>query len=363
MARSSMWDGAQWVSMTGGVGDEGGGSEPDDNYLRLDGANNPLSPANFLRTTDADLLYLKLAGGAMTGDLNINNNHLHGIAQIADSTDANAYFDGSLNASVSSSQPGGLGTTLTFRANEIRVAQIFVSKDGTGIYMRGIDGNGPTWGAWEPIATHTHVANNFAPIVHNHDGVYLPMSGGILTGPLGVSGGGTYIDANAIEIGSGQGSGGQSYIDFHANDDTQPDRMGRILVDETSMAISLRGLGTMRMDTATGVTLFDHSVQLVHAYLGGGADTDGQVIMTTRMGRNWSLRQRGTGAGAHLELMGESNKNFYIGSDPNGDYMEFGAFGNINRTAGDLGSLTVRNTYIGASTPSGVIKGDIWMST
>ena len=79
MPRSQIWDGAQWVSMTGGAGD-GGGSEPDDNYLRLDGANNNASPNNWLRKVDADILYLDIndpvlltTGGTMTGSLKIAN--------------------------------------------------------------------------------------------------------------------------------------------------------------------------------------------------------------------------------------------------------------------------------------------------
>lgn len=56
--------------MTGGAGEDSGGEAPDDNYLRLDAANNPASPNNFLRTTDANLLYVSLAnGGRVTGNV------------------------------------------------------------------------------------------------------------------------------------------------------------------------------------------------------------------------------------------------------------------------------------------------------
>ena len=70
MARASIWDGFEWVSMTGGAG-EGGGSDPDDTYLRIDAGNNPLSPNNFLRTTEADLLYFPIDGGDLFGDLRL----------------------------------------------------------------------------------------------------------------------------------------------------------------------------------------------------------------------------------------------------------------------------------------------------
>jgi len=366
MSRANIWSGIEWVSMTGGAGegDEGGGT-PDDDYLRLDGANNPVSPNNYLRTVDADLLYLPLAGGVMQGDILMDNHQLYGLAQISDNSDASVYPDGSINAAVSESMPAGLATTLTFRANEIRVAQINITKDGTSLQIRGIDGNGPTWNTCTPIATHSHVENNFAPLVHNHDGVYLPMSGGILTGSLGVSGGGTYIDANAIEIGSGQGSGGQSYIDFHANDDSQPDRMGRILVNESQMIISMRGHGSLTLDLAQGKTYVDHTFGANTILLGTGADTDGQVIMSTRIGRNWSLRQRGSGAGAHLELMSESNKSFIFGSDDAGlgDYFIIGPGGTENHIPSELGGRYVRNIYYGSSTPSGSIKGDLWVQS
>ena len=70
MARSSIWDGSQWVSMTGGSG-EGGGGTPDDTYLRLDGGNNPAAPNNYLTTTAADLLYFDINGGDILGDLRL----------------------------------------------------------------------------------------------------------------------------------------------------------------------------------------------------------------------------------------------------------------------------------------------------
>ena len=69
MPRSNIWDGSQWVSMTGGAGE--GGSTPDDNYLRLDSANNPAAPNNFLTTTAADLLYFPIGGGDILGDLRL----------------------------------------------------------------------------------------------------------------------------------------------------------------------------------------------------------------------------------------------------------------------------------------------------
>ena len=76
MSRSSIWNGTEWVSMTGGVGD-GGGGEPGDDYLRLDGSNNNPPPNNYLRQNDADARYqtaaqadakyLQLTGGAVSG--------------------------------------------------------------------------------------------------------------------------------------------------------------------------------------------------------------------------------------------------------------------------------------------------------
>lgn len=63
--RASMWDGVEWISMTGGTEDSGE-TNPDDLYLRLDGGNNPSSPNNFLRKVDADLLYLGLSSPAVS---------------------------------------------------------------------------------------------------------------------------------------------------------------------------------------------------------------------------------------------------------------------------------------------------------
>ena len=55
--------------MTGGSGEGAGG--PDDTYLRLDSANNPGSPNNFLTTSAADLLYFPLNGSDILGDLRL----------------------------------------------------------------------------------------------------------------------------------------------------------------------------------------------------------------------------------------------------------------------------------------------------
>lgn len=69
MPRSNIWDGSQWVSMTGGAGE--GGSTPDDTYLRIDAGNNPISPNNFLTTASADLLYFDINGGDIFGDMRL----------------------------------------------------------------------------------------------------------------------------------------------------------------------------------------------------------------------------------------------------------------------------------------------------
>ena len=69
MARSSIWDGSAWISMTGGAGEEAGG--PDDTYLRLDQANNPASPNNFLTTSLADALYFPIDGSDIFGDIRL----------------------------------------------------------------------------------------------------------------------------------------------------------------------------------------------------------------------------------------------------------------------------------------------------
>ena len=95
MARSSIWDGSAWVSMTGGAGEEAGG--PDDTYLRLDQANNPSSPNNFLTTSLADALYFPLDGSDFFGDLRIitdtpsiamlSNSELNGYSILANVND------------------------------------------------------------------------------------------------------------------------------------------------------------------------------------------------------------------------------------------------------------------------------------
>lgn len=63
--RASMWDGTEWVSMTGGTEDSGD-VNPDDLYLRLDGGNNVPSPNNWLRQVDANALYLGLNSAAVS---------------------------------------------------------------------------------------------------------------------------------------------------------------------------------------------------------------------------------------------------------------------------------------------------------
>ncbi len=77
MGRAQIWDGAQWVSMTGGAGEDGGGGEPDDTYLRLDGANNNTPPNQYITEDGADGLYLPLSGGTINGILQISSPNDH----------------------------------------------------------------------------------------------------------------------------------------------------------------------------------------------------------------------------------------------------------------------------------------------
>jgi hypothetical protein len=58
--------------MTGGAG-EGGGEDPGDTYLRLDGGNNNAPPNNYMRQSDSDARYLQLSGGTITGTLAVND--------------------------------------------------------------------------------------------------------------------------------------------------------------------------------------------------------------------------------------------------------------------------------------------------
>lgn len=59
--------------MTGGVGEgDPGGGVPDDDYLRLDGANNNAAPSNYMRRSDGDARWLQLTGGTVSGTLTVS---------------------------------------------------------------------------------------------------------------------------------------------------------------------------------------------------------------------------------------------------------------------------------------------------
>jgi len=135
--------------MTGGSG-EGGGSEPDDNYLRLDGANNNPSPNNYLRKVDADILYmdinepldfLPLTGGTIVG-LSVG--------------DAGIGYTGA-------TFPGGAANKIGFR-----------------------------WGVTGHSGLITAVVDNVVsyPVASNNTfAQYLPLSGGVMTGALQLNAG------------------------------------------------------------------------------------------------------------------------------------------------------------------------------
>ncbi|GAF74179.1 unnamed protein product, partial [marine sediment metagenome] len=126
--RAQMWDGAEWVSMTGGTEDQGE-TNPDDLYLRLDGGNNPSSPNNYLRRVDADLLYLGLSSAA--------------VSAAKWTTARTITFSGDVSGSVSIDGSANKTATLT------------VGND-----------------------SHSHSA--YSPTSHTH--TYLLLSGGTLTG-------------------------------------------------------------------------------------------------------------------------------------------------------------------------------------
>jgi hypothetical protein len=51
----------------------GGGFDEDATYLRLDNANNPAAPNNYLRQSDGDARYLQLTGGTISGSLTVDS--------------------------------------------------------------------------------------------------------------------------------------------------------------------------------------------------------------------------------------------------------------------------------------------------
>ncbi len=147
-SRANIWDGTNWVSMTGGAGE--GDSDPDDFYLRLDGANNPAAPSNFLRQSDGDLryslgghthTYLPLTGGTLSGKL---------------------FLDDGLW--ISNSSPKG---------------SIFI-----GTTPLGDVGDGDNLLAWSGSTgvVSRETLSTFSRVGHTH--TYLPLAGGALTGPV-----------------------------------------------------------------------------------------------------------------------------------------------------------------------------------
>ncbi|GAG03917.1 unnamed protein product, partial [marine sediment metagenome] len=135
MSRSQIWDGVAWVSMTGGAGESGGGTDPDDNYLRLDGANNNPHPNNFLRRIDTDLLYLDIAGGHAT----------------------NFFIDDSGISYTGVTHGGGAANRIGLTWGGITPSKVTVSIDNAASYA---------------IANHATFAS------------YLALAGGTMTGPL-----------------------------------------------------------------------------------------------------------------------------------------------------------------------------------
>jgi len=126
--RASMWDGAQWISMTGGTEDSGE-TNPDDLYLRLDGGNNVPSPNNWLRRVDADALYLGLNANAVSASKWVTARTITAAGDVSGSVS----IDGSANKTF----------TMT-------------------------------------VANDSHSHSNYSATSHTH--TYLPLAGGALTG-------------------------------------------------------------------------------------------------------------------------------------------------------------------------------------
>lgn len=101
----------------------------------------------------ADALALPKAGGTMSGDLNMGQNDLDGLAGIG-TTDFAAADAGSIWSDYTTSD-GVIGnaTIFTLVDQAARAMQIAVNKQGSRAWVRGIDGVTTDWGDWVELVT------------------------------------------------------------------------------------------------------------------------------------------------------------------------------------------------------------------
>ena len=138
MGRAQMWDGSEWIDMTGGAG-EGEPDNPDNIYLRLDSSNNPAAPNNFITTAGANALYLPLGGGTLSGDLTLGT----GVDILGSATSLIKGQDWQFSVQPGAFKDVGGANRIIFQAGFIDQAS---TSFNAGFYISTYDPNPPPYG-------------------------------------------------------------------------------------------------------------------------------------------------------------------------------------------------------------------------
>jgi len=125
------------------------GAVPTSTYMRDENGDTGLELGNGV----TKIPFPTLIQGELTMDANLNlaGHVLHSLPATSMTT---APGGNSIGISAVSSDPSvGHSVVFSIMGNAARQGQIAIGKNG-GMWFRGIDGDGPAWGAWQSVATN-----------------------------------------------------------------------------------------------------------------------------------------------------------------------------------------------------------------
>lgn len=102
----------------------------------------------------ADVEYVNQAGDTMTGALNIPNLGFT-TEGLTEAMDSDQWPEGLVIQAMNSGSWFTLGEVLNIKESSVRRGQIALGKNG-GMWIRGLAGNGPTFGAWQKVWTDSN---------------------------------------------------------------------------------------------------------------------------------------------------------------------------------------------------------------
>jgi len=331
-----------------------------------------------------DATYLKLSGGTMAGDINMDSNDLYGLVNPPSQLTSAVSLDYLQDVI-------GLYLPLTAGSGEPLTGDLYIDRNSSGaLRFERPDTPGSQWYMGFNTSDQFWFRHGGALALGLTDqGIRVGLDGSreqpsitfqndpdtgfwrLATNAIGFAAGGVQIGdwrSTYLLVGEGNvddpfmrpaGSLGNPTFSFFGDQDTGIYRHGT-----NSFALVSGGVAKLWIDSHTSI----------------GEAGDGKLLLRINNERPMDFYQRGSGASSNMEMRIHSNKSFYISSAELGDLMSFsGASGNVTiigkmvLTTGtegnqslanpNLTTMAVRNIWAHPNQPSGNIRnGDLSVS-